>query len=107
VDLSLVRGPEGWAVKLYAEAPEVVRAVTPDDAVLELSWERTTAPTVGVWLSAGGWPVGGPPALQVALEPTTSPDDHLADALAHRRPLIVEPGAERRWWVRLRVIAPG
>jgi galactose mutarotase-like enzyme len=107
VDLSLVRGPEGWAAKLYAEAPEVVRAVTPDDAVLELSWDRTTAPTVGVWLSTGGWPVGGPPAVQVALEPTTSPDDHLADALAHGRPLIVEPGAERRWWVRLHVITPG
>jgi galactose mutarotase-like enzyme len=107
IDLSHVRGREGWAAKLYAAAPEVARAVTPDGSALELRWDRETAPTLGVWLSTGGWPVGGPPAEQVALEPTTSPDDHLGDALAHERALMLEPGDVRHWWVRIRLRAPG
>jgi galactose mutarotase-like enzyme len=101
IELSRVRAADGSAVKLYAPAPEAARLVTPDGSVLELRWDRAMAPTVGVWLSFGGWPAGGPPVEQVAIEPTTSPDDHLADALAHERACIVDPGATLRWWVRL------
>jgi galactose mutarotase-like enzyme len=107
IDLSLVRGPEGWAAKLYAAAPEVVRAVAPDGSALELRWDRATAPAAGVWVSTGGWPVGGPPAEQVALEPTSSPDDDLGDAMAHGRAMAVEPGGERRWWVRVTLVPSG
>jgi galactose mutarotase-like enzyme len=106
IDLSRVRGPEGWAAKLYARAPDQVRAVTPDGASLELRWDRAFAPTVGIWISAGGWPVGGPPAQQVALEPTTSPDDDLGDAMAHGRSVMLGPGEVRTWSVRLDLRAP-
>lgn len=101
IELGRVRAADGSAVKLYAPAPEVARLVTPDRSALELTWDRAVAPTVGVWLSFGGWPTGGPPVEQLAIEPTTSPDDDLADALAHGRARIVDPGATLRWWVRL------
>ncbi len=72
----------GWSAKLYAEAPEPVSAVAPDGARLEIDWERGFAPVLGIWLSYGGWPPGGPPCEQVALEPTTSAHDDLASAQA-------------------------
>jgi galactose mutarotase-like enzyme len=101
VDLGRVRSADGSAVKLYAHAPEVARLVTPDGSHLELTWDRAVGTTVGVWLSFGGWPIGGPPVEQVAIEPTTSPDDDLDDAIAHRRAREVGPGESLRWWVRL------
>lgn len=107
IDLATVRGEESWAAKLYAAGPPVVRAVCPDDSSLEMAWHRDLAPSVGVWLSFGGWPPEGPPRQQVALEPTTSPDDHLLDALSHARALWLEPGERRTWWVRLALGPPG
>jgi galactose mutarotase-like enzyme len=100
VDLGRVQAADGSAVKLYAKAPEVARVVTPNGSALELTWDRAVGTTVGVWLSFGGWPVGGPPVEQVAIEPTTSPDDHLADAIAHGRARNLTPGESLRWWVR-------
>jgi hypothetical protein len=103
VDLACVKIATGWAAKLYAHAPEPIRAVTLDGASLELDWDRSFAPVLGVWLSYGGWPPGAEPYEQVALEPTTSTDDHLAGALTHERQAIVEAGDTREWWVRMRL----
>ena len=56
-----------------------------------------------MWLSYGGWPPGESPSEQVALEPCTSMHDDLAGAMATAAERILEPGAELRWWVRLRL----
>lgn len=103
LDLGRVRSGEGWAAVLYADAREGARAVTPDGARLELEWDRSFAPWLRVWLSCGGWPPGGPPAEQVALEPCTAPFDHLQDTLGAGMARVLEPDAELRWWVRLRL----
>ena len=103
IDLSSVRSAEGWAAKLYVRAPRAVRATAPDGASLEVDWDREVVPALGVWLSYGGWPPGGPPREQVALEPTTSPDDDLQSALTAGRARVVDPGQRLDWWVRLRM----
>ena len=103
IDLACVRTETGWAVKLYAYAPEEIRAVTPDGARLDFDWDREFAPVLGIWLAYGGWKVDGRPYEQIALEPTTSIDDHLAAAMEGARERILEPGGELRWWVRMRL----
>jgi hypothetical protein len=103
VDLACVRTAAGWAAKLYAHPPEEVRAVARDGARLDLDWDRGFAPALGIWLAYGGWPPQGEPYEQVALEPTTSTDDHLAGASAHDRARWLEAGERLDWWVRLRL----
>ena len=101
IDLSRVHTGLGWSAKLYAEALEPVSAVTPDGARLEIDWERGFAPVMGIWLSYGGWPPGGPACEQVALEPTTSAHDDLTSAQADGQARLLEAGARLAWWVRL------
>jgi galactose mutarotase-like enzyme len=100
-DLATTTTGEGWAAKLYVTPPGAIAALAPGGARLTLDWDRAFAPVLGVWLSYGGWPVDGPPCEQVALEPTTSPDDHLAAALAHDRSRWLQPGERVEWWVSL------
>ncbi len=101
VDLGRVRRPDGSAAKCYASRARLGRVRAADGDLLELSWDASRVPAVGVWLDFGGWPVGGPPVEQVALEPTSSSDDHLCDAMAHERAWTLAPAATLHWWVRL------
>ena len=103
LDLAEVRSGEGWAAKLYATPTGPVSAVAPDGARLTFDWDRSFAPALGIWLAYGGWPVGEEPVEQVALEPTTSGDDHLAGALEQERARWLAPGEIARWWVRMAV----
>ena len=103
IELARATRGQGWAVKLYAHAPEPVRAIAPDGAALELDWDRSVAPVIGVWLSYGGWQTDGVPFEQVALEPTTSADDHLQGALEHERAVSLPAGGRLGWWVRMRL----
>ncbi len=103
IRLDEVRGAEaGQAAKLYLDATRLVTiaARTPDGAELRFAWDLGVAPTLGIWLDYGGWPPGER-RHQVALEPTTSPDDHLAGAIAAARAALVEPGRLLSWTVRL------
>lgn len=99
----------GQAAKLYLDAGTLgtVAARTSDGAELRFAWDRAVAPTLGVWFSYGGWPTDGEPRHQVALEPTTSPDDDLASAIAAGRATFVAPGRTVRWTVRIALIAGG
>ncbi len=103
VDLAQVQTGLGWSAKLYADAPAPVTAAAPDGARLEIDWDRDFAPVLGIWLSYGGWPLGGPPCEQVALEPTTSAHDDLASAQADGQARLLEAGAQLTWWVRMRL----
>jgi hypothetical protein len=106
--LDVVRGIKaGQAAKLYLDAAPLatVAARTPDGAELRFTWDRSLATTLGIWLSYGGWPADGKRRHQVALEPTTSPDDGLASAIATGRAMVVAPGAPRRWTVRMELVA--
>jgi len=50
--------------------------------VLEVSFDTDRLPFLGLWLCYGGWPSEGkePRQYAVALEPTTSPCNNLANA---------------------------
>ena len=102
VDLACVRTGEGWAAVLYADAREGARVVAPDGARLDFEWDLDFAPALRVWLAYGGWPPGGEPREQVALEPCTSAARRPRTARSQRaRSASSTPGGELRWWVRL------
>ncbi len=108
--LDVVRGIEaGQAAKLYLRAGSLWTAAarTPDGAELRFGWDHAVASTLGVWFSYGGWPADGEPRHQVALEPTTSPDDDLGSAIEAGRATIVAPGRPLRWTVRMLLVAGG
>mgnify|MGYP001828069752 FL=1 len=77
--------------------------VQPDGARLDLDWDREFAPVLRVWLSNSGWSADGQTNVQYGLEPVTSADDDLCAAVEQGRARMLEPGAEIRWWVRLRL----
>jgi hypothetical protein len=102
-DLSGVRPIEAvGAVKLYA-GTTLARARAPDGSTLTVEADGELVRTMGVWLDAGGWPPDGIPIHQTAFEPTSSSDDHVADALAHERAWLVPPGGSLRWWMSFRL----
>jgi galactose mutarotase-like enzyme len=102
IDLSTVGSiADGKAAKLYATPASAARAIAPDGATLALEWDAAVVPAAGIWLDFGAWPPGGPPVHQVALEPTSSGDDQLVDALAHGRAWMLPAGGELRWAVRI------
>ena len=107
VDLSRVpEADAGIALKLYAdvaalEGPAI--AWQPDGAGIAIDWDRQVAPALGIWIDAGGWPVGTG-RQQVALEPTTAPFDDLATAIAHDRAAWAQPGHDVRWWATIRLV---
>lgn len=107
--LDLSRIPDssaGTARKLYAVAAAVdgpAIAWQPDGAGLAFDWDREVAPALGIWIDAGGWPVGAG-RQQVALEPTTAPFDDLATAMAHDQAAWARPGHDVRWWATIRLV---
>jgi galactose mutarotase-like enzyme len=71
---------------------------------LHISFDTAVLPYLGVWLCYGGWP-GGPGAQQyaVALEPTTSPHNTLAEAQRDGSAILLEPGATSSWEISFRI----
>jgi len=67
---------------------------------LDLEWDGVAH--VGLWLAYGAWPVFND-IVHVAVEPTTSPDDTLMQALANGRAAIVAPGQRKSWRVRMKL----
>jgi hypothetical protein len=80
----------------------------PDGSGLELTWHPLIARNLGLWLDDGGWPAApATPRTQHALEPTTSPDDDVAAAVANGRALMVAPAERVAWSATFRVRSPG
>jgi hypothetical protein len=107
LDLSRIPDAQaGTAVKLYAEAAAVdgpAVAWQPDGSGLAIDWDRRVAPALGIWIDAGGGPIGAG-RQQVALEPTTAPFDDLATAISHGRAAWVRPGRDVRWWATIHLM---
>jgi galactose mutarotase-like enzyme len=105
-DLSGVGHPdEGLAIKAYAPTPGPASAeVRSPRGGLRLDWDGTEVPALGIWLDCGGWPPGGPPLHQLALEPTTGEADDLAGAEAIGRARWLEAGDTHTWSIRLTLI---
>lgn len=123
VALDVVRGPSaGTALKAFGGwelyggwenaggegLPGVAAVAQPDGSRLELTWYAPIAPNLGIWMDDGGWPPPPEaPRAQHALEPTTSPDDDLASAIAANRALVLAPAERVAWSAAFRVRAPG
>ena len=106
-DLAVIQAIEAsGAVKLYAGATQA-RARTTDGSLLTIEGDGDAVRTMGLWIDAGGWPPDGPPIHQTAFEPTSSPDDHVADALAHGRAWSLPPSGTLRWWMSLHLVSGG
>ncbi len=88
--------------------PGMAAVTQPDGSRLELSWYAPIAQNLGIWLDDGGWPdAPESPQVQHALEPTTSPDEDLASAIAADRALVLAPSERVAWSATLRVREPG
>ena len=67
--------------------------------VLELSFDTGRLPFLGLWLCYGGWPNDGeePRQYAVALEPTTSPCNTLANAQRTNTAISLKAGERYDW----------
>lgn len=92
---------EHFAGKFYTgDFAAPVASVGTADERLEIGWDASEVPYLGLWLNYGGWPTAGD-VHHIAFEPTTAPVDHLGEALARGLARTLEPGATHRWTVTL------
>jgi hypothetical protein len=63
---------------------------------VELSWSGVAK--AGVWMTYGAWPSPND-IIHVAIEPTTSADDTLAEAISRGRAVSLPPGRSTAWSV--------
>jgi len=88
---------ERWAAKLFSEMGAVsqVRIRKGTGASLDLSWNPSEIPYLGLWVNNGGWSgCGSEPYFNLGIEPSTLPVDNLANA---ENPPVLQPGETRRW----------
>jgi galactose mutarotase-like enzyme len=73
------------------------RIVDPNNSTLRLSWDRSFAPYLGVWMDRGRYTDG----LVVAIEPTNGFFDELARAHQAGTVRCFAPAERVTWWVQL------
>lgn len=103
VRLDLVLGPEaGTADMLYSSRlNHTVCGILREGSsqLLEVSFDSQRLPYLGVWLCYGGWPNDDeePQQYAVALEPTTSPNNNLANAQRAGTAISLNRGETYNW----------
>jgi galactose mutarotase-like enzyme len=71
---------------------------------VEVQFDASLTPYLGLWLCYGGWPEGQAASQQcVALEPCTAPADSLADALKKCWARVLAPGQTAKWQMTIAV----
>jgi hypothetical protein len=100
-------GGEGRAVKLYTDPLSAGYAAIVNERTgerLTFAFDAGELNTLGIWLNRGGW--NG--YHHLAVEPTNGAPDPLDMAVREwKRFGALEPGAERRWRVRILVDSAG
>jgi hypothetical protein len=73
---------------------------------IEIAFSLDTLPYLGLWLCYGGWPDSWEQPLQyaVALEPTTSPCNTLAEAVANRSAAWIDGKDSRAWHISFTLV---
>ena len=72
---------------------------------IALHFDSSKLPYLGIWISAGAWPQSGPNRqYTVALEPTTSQCDSLADAVNDGSACRLAGGDRRHWRVAFELL---
>lgn len=102
----LQRVPEGRSRKLWTLADDEVRQATlhhPDGSWLRLSWAGPAVRWCGIWIDAAEYAE----RRVIAVEPSTGWYDSAAHAAAAGRVLVLEPGQQEAWTLRIELGEPG
>jgi hypothetical protein len=113
IHLDVTEGPEaGTAEMFYTGRLEegvcgIWRRAT--GQVLEVAFDTSRLPFLGLWICYGGWPEQSdcPRQYAVALEPTTSGCNTLAEAEQLGSAVRLLAGAVSEWEIRFEIITPG
>lgn len=89
----------GFAGKFYTEECMGSASIGRDQRWLVINWGAPIV-ALGLWANYGGWPEP-PCSHHLALEPTTAPADHLAQALEQGKAAWLAPGDVAEWHVSL------
>lgn len=73
------------------------------DKSLLLSQDHATSPWLGVCVNRDAWPASEPGESWIALEPTTSPTDSLAEAVLDHAAVEIPAGGMRAWVTTVRI----
>jgi galactose mutarotase-like enzyme len=112
IRLDVTEGPEVetaemfYTARLHEGLCGIWRKAT--GQLLEVSFDTASLPYLGVWICHGGWPdqVDGPRQYAVALEPTTSMCNTLAEAQQMGSAVQLEASEVAEWQIRFRITAP-
>jgi galactose mutarotase-like enzyme len=109
VRLDVVCGPEAGTAEMFY-TPRLDKGICgiyreSSAQVLEVLFDTERLPYLGIWLCYGGWPSEGekPRQYAVALEPTTSPCNTLADAQRTQTSISLKAGEKYDWEILFRV----
>lgn len=95
----------GYAAKVFVRSngsADVTVECANGEERLVLHYDRDTIPWLGLWINDRGWTgTGGRPYLNLGLEPSTTPCDSLAQAVARDEVPFLQPGESRQWWLDL------
>jgi galactose mutarotase-like enzyme len=110
IDLSRTGGPQDEVGdKLFASAPPEGWIGIQRQRLhrqINVHFDPTQNPYVGLWLAYGGWPDGeGRRQHCVALEPCTAPVDSLASAVERGLARILVPGAKWEWKMEIEIVS--
>ena len=90
-----------FAGKMFTaqNAVDTVAIATADGSEkLRLSWDRQSAPHLGLWLNCRGWSgCGSAPYFNLGVEPATAPFDALSAAVQDGSGRLFAPGASAAW----------
>jgi galactose mutarotase-like enzyme len=79
-------------------------AYSEPEEVLRFAFDSEAVPYLGLWLCYDGWPPDRSWSQRtVALEPTCSPTDALAEAVGDGACPVLEPGASHSWSLKLQL----
>jgi galactose mutarotase-like enzyme len=113
IRLDVTEGPERGTAEMFytGRLKEGVCGIwrRAADQVLEVAFDTSRLPFLGLWICYGGWPdqSDGPRQYAVALEPTTSGCNTLAEAQQMGCAVELRVGDVSEWEIRFQILTPG
>lgn len=112
IRLDMAEGPDAGTAEMFYTSRlregscGIYRSVARQ--TLEIAFDTQRLPYLGLWLCYGGWPNSdsGPKQYAVALEPTTSACNTLAQAQRRGSAIMLESGELFDWEIRFKINAP-
>jgi galactose mutarotase-like enzyme len=97
--------PETLCTKLFVSSEkEISLCVSDRSESLSILYDPHSIPWLGLWVNKNAWSgCGSEPYLNLGLEPTTSPHDNLADAIAQDEADYLAVGETRTWTLMIRL----